>query len=169
MRSHHFGSLSPTIQCVRSIRNDGKQRAATIIQFKQYQTILVYLLLLALIPVVLLQIGVYTGLYYSRVTSESLADLEVARALSLSFDVYIRDKLREEQSIGLAIITLLNTQPRDVEPYLIANAAEYPAIDSFFWINPQGQVRPPVIAVRSRKPCPTRKSSGSWPRDAPGW
>ena len=103
------------------------------------RTILVYLLLLALIPVVLVQIVVYASLYNTRIRTESLSNLEVARALSLSFDDYRRDVLREEQAIGLTITSLLKTRPHDVEQYLIANAAEYPAIDSFFWLNSQGQ------------------------------
>ncbi len=102
--------------------------------------ILGYLLLLALAPVVLLQALVYSNLYHSRFTTEALTDLEVARAVSVSFAGFIHDVLRNEQAIGLALTATPQLAPRQAAHYLLANAAGYPSLDAFLWVNAQGAV-----------------------------
>ena len=102
--------------------------------------ILGYLLLMALVPVVLLQLFIYSNLYHSRYTTESLTDLELARAVSVSFEEFIHDVLRDEQAIGLALTAAPQLSPHQAAQYLLANAAEYPSLDAFLWVNAQGVV-----------------------------
>ena len=104
------------------------------------RNIFILLLLIALIPVVLIQAVIYYGLYRARLANEALSEIDAARAVSLAFNGYIRDVLRDEQAIGLTVTSSLQSQPGKIEQYLIANAAEYPAIDAFFWVDEHGTV-----------------------------
>jgi len=103
--------------------------------------ILLILLLIALVPVVLIQILIYYYLYRSRLALESQANLEVARGLAQTFEGYLRDVQRDEEAIGLTLSTSLLNKPQEIKRYLIVNAREYPNIDAFVWIDPQGNVQ----------------------------
>ncbi|MHB0938697.1 MAG: sensor histidine kinase [Armatimonadota bacterium] len=98
------------------------------------------LLIVVLIPILVVEVIVFFVLLRSAQQEEVRANIEVARAVSAGFDGYIRDILREELAIGLALSAppLVSAQARD--RYLAANAAEYPAIDAFVLVNPQGRV-----------------------------
>ena len=102
--------------------------------------VLISLLLVVLIPILVVEAIVFVVLLRSEQIEEVRTNLEVARAVSSGFDGYIRDILREELAIGLALSAppLVSAQARD--RYLAANAAEYPAIDAFVLVNSQGRV-----------------------------
>lgn len=64
----------------------------------------------------------------------------VARAVSDTFDLFVKDILGQELGIGLAM-TLPQPLSRD-EVYRVVktNQAEYPAVIYFHWINPRGVI-----------------------------
>jgi signal transduction histidine kinase len=93
-----------------------------------------------LVPILSLQAGVYYSRFQDGRTAELRANLEVARAVAVTFDEYLQDVLHQELAIGLAFTS---PQPFSLDQgnqYLTVNAQEYPTVRDFEWISPQGVV-----------------------------
>jgi signal transduction histidine kinase len=108
--------------------------------FGGMRRVLVSLLLIALVPILIVDIILFIVLLRFSLQEEVRANIEVARAISSGFDGYIRDILREELAIGLALSSPAMVDNDLRNDYLAANAAEYPAVDAIVWANPRGRV-----------------------------
>ncbi len=74
--------------------------------WKSIQGNLIFLLLLLLlIPTILIQAYIYHERFQTRRAKELEANLEVARATARSFEIFLRDVVRSELVIGLALTT----------------------------------------------------------------
>jgi PAS domain S-box-containing protein len=102
--------------------------------------ILVLLLIAVLLPVFLLQVGIYYRWYRDRRKAEFQANLEVARAVAATFEGYLRDIRRQERAIGEALVLLKFSHPERTHDYLLQNLKEYPSLQAIHWISPQGKV-----------------------------
>ncbi|MBI2954966.1 MAG: PAS domain S-box protein [Chloroflexi bacterium] len=98
---------------------------------------LLSLLLIVVVPVLLAQVVMFYSEFETRRSQEVKANLELARAVSSIFDSYIRDLILYESSLGLSIESSL--QPERVKALIIQSAREYPAIERFSWVDPQGR------------------------------
>lgn len=98
------------------------------------------LLLVVLVPLLLLQMGAYYGWFQTRRATESRANVEMARAVAVAFEGYVRDVLRQELAIGIAL-TLPQPLPDDqVRRLLVESVREYPSLHDMGWADPRGRV-----------------------------
>lgn len=101
---------------------------------------LLFLLFVVLIPVLLLQAGLYYQRFEIRYRRELEANLELARAVAATFDAFLQDVLHQESAIGLALTLPRTLSTTEINQFLWANAQEYPAIRDFHWVDSQGRV-----------------------------
>jgi signal transduction histidine kinase len=117
---------------------------------------LLFLLLIVLVPVLIMQLGVYYSRYEARRSQELRANLELARAMAISFDGYIQDVLRQELAIGTAITSQRPMPDEQVDHLLVQSAKQYPALREFFWLTPEGRVvassNPDIVGVEVPDP-----------------
>jgi signal transduction histidine kinase len=102
------------------------------------QGTLLLLLLIVLLPILLTQGLIYYTWFQTRTAAEELANLELARSEAATFHGFVVDLIRQALPTGLAL-TL--PQPLPVEQanqVLAANAAQYPMVRFFSWVDPQG-------------------------------
>src|ERR671925_690275 len=66
---------------------------------RSIQGTLLLLLLVALVPVLLVQAGIYYNSFKTRRAQELQANLELARAVAATFEAYVQDILRQEVTI----------------------------------------------------------------------
>jgi len=100
---------------------------------------LTFLTLAILIPVLLIQIAVYHQRVEVRQAQEIQANLEMARAASLSAERYFRDLIRAEAAIGAALTGGPITE-KEAEQLLSVDLQEYTSVRVFAWIDPGGRV-----------------------------
>jgi len=101
---------------------------------------LVLLAFVVLVPVLLVQAGIYYERFEGRRADEFRLHLELARAVSAAFEAYIHDVLAQELLIGQ---TFALPQPPTAEQKnrLLASAAqEHAAIRRLSWVDPRGRV-----------------------------
>lgn len=98
------------------------------------------LLLCILVPMLLVQAGIYTVWCYTRQGEEQQANAEVAYVISKVFSDYLVDVQRQELSIGSAIVELGSNNHTGITRVLKINRRQYPSIDSFNWLDPRGIV-----------------------------
>lgn len=67
---------------------------------------LILLVLVVLLPLLLAQSGVYWAWFHSRMDEELQSNEEMASAVAVSFQDYVRDVLRQERSVGSALAGL---------------------------------------------------------------
>jgi PAS domain S-box-containing protein len=103
-----------------------------------------FVLAVALVPVVLLQIGIYANWLDVRRSSEVQTGMEVARGVAATFDAYIRDVSNQQLAIGLAFTGGIDTR-EGAQRFLAANAELFPPVRDFSWVDPLG-----VISASSR-------------------
>ena len=66
------------------------------------RTALVQLVLVVLLPLLVVQAGVYAAWYYSRWSDQVAGTLETAREAAFTFAGYMRDVRRQQSAIGAA-------------------------------------------------------------------
>jgi len=98
------------------------------------------LLLVVMVPIGLLQAGVYYRSFQAQHGAELQSNLEVARSIATTFDAYRQDVLHQELAIGMAFTSAQRVSPEEGQRYLLANAQAYPTVGEFSWISPQGRV-----------------------------
>ena len=116
-----------------------------------------FVLAVALLPVLLLQIGIYWNWLGMRRAAEMQANVEVARGVAAAFDAYVRDVSRQELAIGLTLTMSSPPGHDEATRILAANTQLYPSVRDFSWVNPQGQV------VASDNPAAVGKDLGTQP------
>ena len=101
------------------------------------------LLLLAfvvLVPVLLVQAGIYYERFEGRRADEFRSSLELARAVSAAFEAYVRDVLAQELLIG-ETFTLPRPPTAEQMNRLLASATrDHTPIRQLSWLDPQGRV-----------------------------
>ena len=88
----------------------------------------------------LIQAGYLYERFQSRRADEFRGNLEMARAVAGTLNTFVQDVLHQELSIG-ANFSMSQSLPVDqMNRILEANTAEYPAVHSFFWLDPAGRI-----------------------------
>ena len=108
---------------------------------------LLLLVLAVLLPLLVVQAGIYTAWYYSRWSEQETATLETAREAAATFEAYIRDVRRQESAIGAALTGPHHYTAEEANLFLTAAGRDYPSIRSWSWTNPEGTV---IASSRSK-------------------
>lgn len=104
------------------------------------RSLLVALVLVAMAPLLLVQVGMYYYLSQARQQQEYGVNLDIARTAAFSWGEFIRDIGRQEATIGAALMMTpapLATQATEI---LSSSQQEYPPVSLFAWIDPSGKV-----------------------------
>ena len=101
---------------------------------------LILLLVVVVVPLVLVQAGVYLTWLTTRRASEFQSNLEVARVLGLAFDAFLDDVLHQQVAIGVALTPPQPVAPAHVRRVLEESRREYPTVRNFSWVSPAGRV-----------------------------
>lgn len=113
--------------------------------FSSIQTKLILLLCILLLPTLAIQVYVYNERFQTRRTEELQANLEVARAVAKSFEVYVSDIMHIELAVGLAFSYSETVSEHN---HILAKfQADNPTIANALWADPQGL----VIAAGTRE------------------
>lgn len=102
--------------------------------------LLLSVLLVALVPVLLVQAGAYWRWFDWREHHAIQENLAAARCAATAFDSYIRCLAHQELAIGTAMASLEPHAAEQTNQYLARNVADYPSVRSFHWLNTQGQI-----------------------------
>ena len=99
------------------------------------------LVLTMFVAALLLQAGYLYERIKSRQANEFRVNLEMARAVAGTLNMFVQDVLHQE----LAICINLTSMPQDLSPeqmnrILAANRAALPSIRDFAWVRPQGRI-----------------------------
>ncbi len=79
-------------------------------------------------------------LFQQRRTEEFANNLELARAVAVTFDAYVQDVLHQELAIGVALASPGPQPDEQANQLFVASAREYPSIRYYGWASPQGRV-----------------------------
>ena len=97
-------------------------------------------LLFAVVPLLLVQ----AGIYYRRVNverrDELQANLEMARAVAAAFSFYLQEVRDEQWSIGHALAQSMPPAGQQGNTLLAEAARRHPGIRSLSWVDPRGRV-----------------------------
>jgi PAS domain S-box-containing protein len=104
------------------------------------QKTLISLLLMIFLPIVGIQAYIYYDRFALRTSEELQANLEVARAVGLAFDHFVKDVLHQELAIGLAATSEPPLSLRGLNALLRRSVEEYPAVSGFHWVSTDGRV-----------------------------
>lgn len=108
--------------------------------FSTIRSRLILLLLVVMIPLLIVQGGIYYGRYHSQCNRELQSNLELARAVGQTFAQFVNDVLHQEQAIGIALTLPQITETEQMNRILKMNEAANPAIEYFNWVSPQGVI-----------------------------
>ncbi|MHB0935496.1 MAG: ATP-binding protein [Armatimonadota bacterium] len=98
------------------------------------------LLLCILVPMLLVQAGIYAVWLYTRVEKETQANTEVAYVMNELLQAYFQDVQRQQLAIGTAIAELGPNRHAAITHVLEVNRRQYASIDSMHWIDARGKV-----------------------------
>ena len=96
------------------------------------------LVAVVILPLLVVQAGVYITWYYTRWTEEEQSRLTAAYAVGMAMDAFVRDVLRQEAAIGAALVSL-SPSAHDADEFLASAQREYPSVQSWNWIGPDGK------------------------------
>lgn len=99
---------------------------------------LVFLLLIVLIPTLCIQAYIYNERVTTVRAGEHQANLEIARAVSKTFDAFIQDILTQEAIVGLALNPPYPISLVDRNKILSQSRAKMGSIRNLSWLNPGG-------------------------------
>jgi signal transduction histidine kinase len=103
--------------------------------------ILALVLALIVIPALLVQGLIYYSRFETRRAEEYRANLEVARSVAIAFDMFVRDLLHQQLTVGQALYLVGDRlTPEETQSLLATSASEYAAIDYYSWTAPSGRV-----------------------------
>jgi len=101
---------------------------------------LLLLLGAALVPVLLVQVGIYFKHFREQRAQEVQANLEVARSVGATFETYAADVLRQELVLGLAFASVHPPPPDETARLLDASVQDYPSLHDLAWVSPSGEI-----------------------------
>jgi signal transduction histidine kinase/HAMP domain-containing protein len=102
--------------------------------------ILLRLVLLVLLPMLLLQAGIYTAWYYSHWSQQSIATLDTAREAAATFSAYIQDVCRQEKAIGTELSGRHVYTPEEANLLIASAGRGYPSVAYWCWTDPKGTI-----------------------------
>ena len=103
------------------------------------RAMLLLLILTILVPLLLVQAGIYLSWFQTRRHAELNANLEFGRAVASNFDSYVRDILSQEMAISLAFTTPGHS-PAGLNRLLVESRNQYPSLEAFSLVSPDGQI-----------------------------
>lgn len=95
------------------------------------------LVLVTLVPMLIAQTFVFAYWYRTRRSGELEASVEIARAFGSFCDRYLMNLAQTEGTLGEALLQL---DPGRALGLLESRAADYPAVNSFSWVDPEGTI-----------------------------
>ncbi|MGC8491410.1 MAG: cache domain-containing protein [Syntrophobacteraceae bacterium] len=98
------------------------------------------LLLSVLVPIMLVQIVYVYTRFRDRVESQSVAYLEVSRAVATTFNNFVTDVLHQELAIGAGLTLRRPLSAEEMSRILRLNRHEFPAVRNFTWLDSHGHV-----------------------------
>jgi len=101
---------------------------------------LLLLVAVVLLPLLIVQAGIYTVWYYTRWSEQELATLDTATEAAATFAAFVDDIHRQASAIGDAIVQLKPKFPDQVNVFLAAADESYPSVRSWSWIDPKGVI-----------------------------
>ena len=101
---------------------------------------LVLLLVIVLVPVIGIQAYMYYGAFQERKAAELRSNLEIARAIAKSFDTFVKDVLRLELAVGLALTSSPGLNREDENRILLRTREDNPELWVIYWVSPKGVV-----------------------------
>ncbi len=102
--------------------------------------ILILLVLVAIVPREIIEVGHYARLVQERRATEYETNLALARSVASRFEAFVHGVVHQEEGIGDAILAL-DGGPVAHLPVLLAGAAKQsPAIRYYAWLTPSGDI-----------------------------
>jgi PAS domain S-box-containing protein len=99
-----------------------------------------YLLLAAvLVPVLLVQAATYLNYLQTSKNQEIASNLEMAGAVAATFNAFLEELLRQEATIGTALLAPGYQTPEERSRILRASRDSYTVVRDFHWIEPDGR------------------------------
>ena len=95
------------------------------------------LVVVTLIPMLIAQASVFVYWYQTRRNTELEASVEIARAFGSFCERYLTDLAHTEATLGEVLLQL---DPGRALGLLESRSSEYPAVDSFSWVDPDGTI-----------------------------
>jgi PAS domain S-box-containing protein len=104
------------------------------------QSRLLGLLLVVFIPILLIQAFIGCDVVRTRKMEEFQSNLELARAVGDTFNSFVRDVLRQELAIGIAVTAEPPISPVDFRRLLMESLQDNPAVAEWAWSTPEGNI-----------------------------
>ena len=104
------------------------------------QSRLLGLLLVVFIPILLIQAFIGCDVVRTRKMEEFQSNLELARAVGDTFNSFVRDVLRQELAIGIAVTAEPPISPVDFRRLLTESLKDNPAVAEWAWSTPEGNI-----------------------------
>jgi signal transduction histidine kinase len=98
------------------------------------------LVLILLVPVLLLQGGVFWIWYNTREKEINQANLELARAVATAFDTYVQDLYRQQHTLAAALNEMPNRPQAEYSQLLAASEEQYASVRAVHWADDAGTV-----------------------------
>lgn len=98
------------------------------------------LVLIMLLPVLLLQVGVFGIWYNTRVSEIKETNLELARAVATAFDAYIQDLYRQQHTLGAALGAMKDHPFSESSRLLSASEEQYEPVRALHWADDSGLI-----------------------------
>jgi signal transduction histidine kinase len=98
------------------------------------------LVLILLVPVLLLQAGVFWIWYYTRAAEINQANLELARAVATAFETYVDDLYRQQHTLAAALGEMPNRPRAEYSRLLAASEEQYEPVRAVHWADDRGMI-----------------------------
>ncbi len=100
---------------------------------------LTLLVVLAIVPLLLAQVGIYSLWVQSRQTLDLRNNFAIAQAVAMAFDDFVHDMSRQELAVGIAVEWLKPQSSARMASYLKTNASEIPPVRVWDLVDSQGK------------------------------
>lgn len=101
---------------------------------------LALLVLVVLLPVLLLQIGIYSVWYTTRLGEEEQMNLELARAVAAAFDGYLQDLYRQQRTLAAALSVREDLTQSERNHLLLASKTPYDSVRAIHLADANGLI-----------------------------
>jgi len=98
------------------------------------------LVLVVILPLIAVQTGIYWSWLRSQQAEEEIANLEMARAVAMAFQAFVRDMQRQELAIGTALVELTFPSPDHAGRFIAHSTGEYDAAYVWHLADSQGKI-----------------------------
>ena len=93
-----------------------------------------------LLPFLFILSALGYGEYRQQISGELKSEMEEARALGMAFGSFVKDVYRQEEAVGLALLSINRFSGDTVNHLLMESANEYECLRSFSFISPEGKI-----------------------------